>query len=124
MCILNVYKPARMKWVLPSPERYVKFTSTLFVYCLHQLLKNVKCFLQMSTDFFSSELNQPFLLCEGGSFKAIRSLQSQIHFKYLIANPCLIDFDFGLVKASFPCFSPQAVLRHRSGLNMTPSNSR
>ena len=87
MCILNVYKPARLKWVLPSPERYVKFTSTLFVYCFHQLLKNVKCFLQMSTDFFSSELNQPFLLCEGGSFKAIRFVRSSNPFEILDYQP-------------------------------------
>ena len=53
MCILNAYKPARLEWVLPSSELYVKFTLTFLVYCLNQLLKNVKYFLQMSTEFFS-----------------------------------------------------------------------
>ena len=53
MCILNAYKPARLEWVLPVLECYLKFTLTLLVNCLHQLLKNVKCFLQMSIEMFS-----------------------------------------------------------------------
>ena len=89
MCILNAYKPARLEWVLPVLECYVKFTLTLLVYCLNQLLKNVKYFLQISTEMFfsSSEFHQPFLLCEGGSFKAIRFVRSSNPFEILDYQP-------------------------------------